>query len=99
MSTKQQSKPKAQRAQRVAASTATPAPQGEAVIETTDEEQGPSRTSRALEATSRGLHKTGVAVIDFDLRKVGQSSKRLGRFIKSHTPRVRIERPEASTEA
>lgn len=73
-------------------------PAAEATVGDATEEETPKvpkvkkhRIRKAFTATGRGLHATGKAVIDTDLRDIGQGTKRLGRKVKDAIP-VRIER-------
>lgn len=61
----------------------------EEVVETPKEKK--HRIRKAFTATGRGLHVTGKAIIDTDLRDIGQGTKRLGRKVRDAIP-VRIER-------
>lgn len=44
---------------------------------------------------AHGFKATGAAVIDTDLRDVGKGFKSFGRFVKDHTPRVKIVHSES----
>lgn len=55
--------------------------QATATVGQPTEEDGPS-----------ALRKVGTAIIDADLRKLGQATKRFGRFVKDHTPSISVEK-------
>lgn len=79
-----------------AATTDTPA--AEATVGDVTDEETPEvpkvkkhRIRKAFAATGRGLHTAGRAVIDTDLRDIGQATKRGANRVKDAIP-VRIER-------